>query len=139
MRALTVAALIAVLLSTSACAPTKRKLLTDNELAQIRAGTDLCGLLGINGPCVGSFLEAFDPALRASPTSPIQDPFTSIVVSPLPESGSVTLQQSYTVGGPSTLQSISQQNSASQAPGSPQFFRSPDSSLLRWHLPYISK
>jgi hypothetical protein len=118
MRALTVAALVGVLLAVSplGCAQSKTKmLLTDAQLDGIRAGTDLCVLFGLNGPCVGSLLQVYDPALPPNPpcgTLPGANTncFSSLSAIPLPQSGSVALQQSFQVDAPFTSQSVSQAN-----------------------------
>lgn len=113
MRTLTVAVLLGALVCTSACAPDRKVLLTDTELDRVGAGWDLCGLFGVRGPCVGSTMEVFDPAL-----GPTQTPYSSTAASPLPQSGTVTLNQSVTIQGQSSLQSVSQTNSVTVAPPS---------------------
>ena len=108
MRAPVAAVLIAVLLSMTACAQSRGKVqLTDAQMEGIGAGTDLCGLFGVSAPCVGSFLQIFDPAL-GSP-----DNLTSSVGKTLPPSGKVTIQQSLGIDGFGTSQSASQTNSVS--------------------------
>ena len=100
MRTLTVAALVGSLLtiSTLGCSQSKTKmLLTDTQMDEIRAGTDLCPLLGINGPCVGSLLQVYDPALPSNPScgtlpGATTNCFSSLSAYPLPQSGSVTVQ-----------------------------------------------
>ena len=107
MRPCVVAVLIAVLLSMSACAQSRGKtLLTDAQLEGINAGTGLCSLFGVTAPCVGSFLQVFDPAL-GSP----DNPFTSSVGKGLSPSGKVAIERSFAIGGLGTSQSVSQSNS----------------------------
>ena len=124
MRTLTAVILGGALLALAACAQPKGKvLLTNAELDKVSAGTDLCALFGINGPCVGSFLQVFDPALAPNPacgTLPGANTncATLLSSSPLPSSGSVTLEQSFRVEGAFSFQSVSQTNTAST--GGPQ-------------------
>jgi hypothetical protein len=119
MRTLTAVVLGGALLALPACAQQKGKLLlTDAELDKVSAGTDLCALFGINGPCVGSYLQVFDPALAPNPscgTLPGANTNCASLLSssPLPPSGSVTLEQSFRVGGAFSFQSVSQTNTAS--------------------------
>ena len=111
MRAPVVAVLIAVLLSMTACAQSRGKmLLTDTQMDAIKAGTDLCVLFDSNlsSPCVGSFLQVFDPML-GSPGNP----FTAKVGVPLPPSGKVKVDQSFVIDGFGTSQSAFQSNSVS--------------------------
>jgi hypothetical protein len=117
-----------VLLVLAACAQHKGKvLMTDAELDKVKAGADLCALFGINGPCVGSFQQVFDPSLPPNPscgTLPgASTNCTSLLSSsPLPPNGSVTLEQSLTVGGPFTFQTVTQTNTATTA-GPQQSFK----------------
>ena len=121
MRMLTVTALIGGLLTLLAlgCAQSKTKmLLTDKQMDEITAGTDLCPLFGINGPCVGSLLQVYDPALLPRPSCGTLPGATTTCVSsmvayPLPQSGSVALQQSFKIDMPYMSQSVSQGNSVS--------------------------
>ncbi len=105
------AVLIAVLLSLAACAQSRSKtLLTDTQMEAIGAGTDLCSLFDSNlgSPCVGSFLQVFDPLLGSS-----GNPFTAKVGVPLPPSGKVKIDQSFGIEGFGASQSASQTNSVS--------------------------
>ncbi len=117
MRILTAVVLGGAVLALAACAQHKGKvLLTDAELDKVRAGTDLCALFGVNGPCVGSYLQVFDPALPPNPacgTLPGANTncVTLLSSSPLPANGSVKLEQSFRVEGAFNFQSVSQTNS----------------------------
>ena len=112
MRPSMIAILIAVFLLLSACAQTRNKmLLTDTQMDQIGAGSDLCALFGVAAPCAGSLLQVYDPALGVPET-----PFTSKVGVPLPPSGKITIQQSFAIEGSATSQSASQSNSLSVQP-----------------------
>ena len=130
MRTRMVAVLLGMLLCASACVPQRKVALTDTEMDRIGAGWDLCGQFGIRGPCVGSFMEVYDPAL-GSP----QTPYTSTIASPLPESGTVTLNQSVTIQGLSSFQSVSQTNSLTVTPPPPYLCTSCSRALDRLWLP----
>ena len=130
MRTLVAAVLLGMLLCVPACAPQRKVALTDAEMDRIGAGWDLCGLFGIRGPCVGSVMEVYDPALGST-----QTPYSSTIASPLPESGTVTLNQSVTIQGPSSFQSVSQTNSFTVAPPSPNLCTSCSRALDRLWLP----
>ncbi len=112
--------LTGALLLLAACG-TGKVLMTDVELDEVYAGKYSCGLFGTSGPCVGSFLQVFDPSLPPNPscgTLPGANTncVTSFSSSPLPPSGSVLLEQSFEGKGPLTYQSVYQRNSLS-APG----------------------
>jgi hypothetical protein len=77
--------------------------LSDAELDTISAGFDFCPLFGINGPCVASALQMFDPA--APPVS-LQ---TAV---PASGTGSVTLTHQSSVASGAYAQSASQSNTA---------------------------
>ncbi len=118
VHTLTTILLVGVLFGIPACAQQRTKvLLTDAALDSVRAGVDLCGAFGINGPCVGSVLQIYDPALPSNPScgglpGTSTNCVSSLTSSPLPPGGSVTLQQSFRVDGPATFQSVSQTNTA---------------------------
>jgi hypothetical protein len=108
------------LLLLAACGHDGKVLMTDAELDKVGAGADFCGLFGINGPCVGSFLQVFDRSLPPTPScGTLPGANTNCVTlfsaSPLPPSGSVLLEQSFVVQGPFTYQSVVQRNSAGTA------------------------
>ena len=121
MRTVTVVALVGGLLAlaTLGYAQSKSKvLLTDQQMDEIRAGTDLCPLFGINGPCVGSLLQVYDPALSPRPScgtlpGAATNCFASMTAYPLPQSGMVAVQQSFKIDMPSMSQSVSQANTVS--------------------------
>ena len=120
LRVVGAVVLMGALLVLAACGPEGKVLMTDAELDKVSAGTDSCGLFGINGPCVGSFLQVFDPSLPPNPPcGTLAGTNTNCVTlfssSPLPASGSVLLEQSFAVQGPFTYQSVVQRNSVGTA------------------------
>ncbi len=111
--------LMGVLFVIAACGKGKI-LMTDAELDRVHAGTVSWGLLGINGPWVGSLLQVFDSSLTPTPScATLPGASTNCVTlfssSPLPPSGSVLLEQSLVVQGPFSYQSVVQRNSAATA------------------------
>ena len=110
-RGCLLALLLGALLLISACATKPKVLLTDAELDKIGAGTEECGLFGINGPCVASSLTVFDPVLPPSPDPACgtlpgtnRQCAASTLASPLPADTTVTLIQSFAAGGSSVFQ-----------------------------------
>ncbi len=124
MRTVGVVVLVSGLLALAACAQKGKVLLSDAELDRVKAGTDLCRLFGVIGPCVGSFLEVFDPGLPPNPScgsfpGTTTNCVSSLTSSPIPPSGTVTLQQSLRVDGPFGFQSVSQTNTVTNV-GTPR-------------------
>ncbi len=118
-RILGAVVLTGALLVLAACGTGKVQM-TDAELDEVYAGKYTCGLFS-SGPCVGSFLQVFDPSLPpTSSCGTLPGANTNCVTlfssSPLPPGGSVVLEQSFAGKGPLTYQSVHQRNSLS-APG----------------------
>jgi hypothetical protein len=135
-----VALLLGALLLISACAPTQPKvLLTDAKLDTIGAGTEVCGLFGIDGPCVASSFTVFDPVLPPSPdlacgTLPgtNRQCVASTLASPLPAGAAVTLIQSFAAGGSSVFQRNSARGDGTMWPSGrvPYWMRGPGPYLV---------
>jgi hypothetical protein len=138
------ALLLGVLLLISACATKAKVLLTDAELDMISAGTEECGLFGINGPCVASSLTVFDPVLPPSPDPACgtllgtnRQCVASTLASPLPADTTVTLIQSFAAGGSSVFQVNSARAGDPVWPAGPvpYWMRGPGPFLVPWYSP----
>jgi hypothetical protein len=116
-RGTLVALLLGAFVLISGCAAKSKVLLTDAEMDAIGAGTEMCGLFGVDGPCVGSSFTVFDPALPPSPglacgslSGTSQQCMQSTLAVPLPAGSAATLIQSFSVGGSSVFQYNSAQD-----------------------------
>ena len=99
--------------------------LSDSELDAITVGSDICAFFGINGPCVASALQLFNPQ---------GPPQLQAIAVPLPSHGTVSLSLHAASSSPdgSRVQIATQMNSVSPQPllgGNPDF--SPPALLLR--------
>ena len=132
--------LLSALLFISACAARQKVLLTDAELDTIGAGgTEVCGLFGIDGPCVASSFTVFDPALPPSAglacgtlSGTNRQCVESTLAVPLPAGSSATLIQSFSVGGSSVFQRNSAQDNGLVGPSGrvPYWMRGPGPHLV---------
>ncbi len=69
MRAYLVLILTALLVAIPAAAIAAGRALTDAELDEVVAGTDICSMFGLSAPCVISYNEVIQPTGGTSTTS----------------------------------------------------------------------
>ena len=105
--------LVAGFLFLTSCSTPRMHALSDNELDNTTAAGDLCGYFGIDGPCMASILQLYNPQ------SPTQSQEAALPLSAAGGTSSLALQATSSSPDGTRTQTATQTNSTSSQPGIP--------------------